>query len=52
MKNVVLWGFTFYDARDTIAALNNDLICIKKWIINEDESRDSFFKNYDIEFAS
>ena len=52
MKNVVLWGFTFCDARDTIAALNNDLICIKKWIINEDESRDSFFKNYDIEFAS
>lgn len=52
MKNVVLWGFTFQDVRDIMEHLNNDVICIKKWIINEDESRDKFFENYPIEFAS
>ena len=52
MKNVVLWGFTFQDVRDIMEHLNNDVICIKKWIINEDESRDEFFENYPIEFAS
>lgn len=52
MKNIVLWGFTFQDVRDIMEHLNNDVICIKKWIINEDESRDKFFENYPIEFAS
>ena len=52
MKNVVLWGFTFQDVRDIMEHLNNDVIYIKKWIINEDESRDNFFDNYAIEFAS
>lgn len=52
MKNVVLWGFAFRDARNVLGSLNKDLINIKKWIVNEDESRESFFEDYDIEFAS
>lgn len=52
MKNVVLWGFAFRDARNVLGSLNKDLINIKKWIVNEDESRESFFEGYDIEFAS
>ncbi len=52
MENVVLWGFAFRDARNVLGSLNKDLINIKKWIVNEDESRESFFEDYDIEFAS
>ena len=52
MKNLVLWGFAFRDARNVLDSLNKDLINIKKWIVNEDESRESFFEDYDIEFAS
>ena len=52
MKTVVLWGFAFRDARNVLGSLNKDLINIKKWIVNEDESRESFFEDYDIEFAS
>ena len=52
MKNLVLWGFAFRDARNVLGSLNKDLINIKKWIVNEDESRESFFEDYDIEFAS
>lgn len=52
MKTVVLWGFAFRDARNVLDSLNKDLINIKKWIVNEDESRESFFEDYDIEFAS
>ena len=52
MRNVILWGFTFRDVRNVMGSLHNSLINIKKWIINEDESRDSFFSDYDIEFAS
>ena len=52
MKTVVLWGFAFRDARNVLGSLNKDLISIKKWIVNEDESRESFFEGYDIEFAS
>lgn len=52
MKNVILWGFTFRDAREALAALNNSAINIKKWIISEDLSRDEFYSNYEIEFTS
>lgn len=52
MKNVVLWGFDFIDTRIVLGALNGDLINITKWIVNEDKSRDSFFDNYEVEFAS
>ena len=52
MKNVILWGFTFRDARESLGALNNSVINIKKWIISEDLSRDEFYSNYEIEFTS
>ncbi len=52
MKNVILWGFTFRDARESLAALNNSVINIKKWIISEDLSKDEFYSNYEIEFTS
>ena len=52
MKNVILWGITFRDARESLGALNNSVINIKKWIISEDLSRDEFYSNYEIEFTS
>lgn len=45
-------GFTFRDARESLGALNNSVINIKKWIISEDLSRDEFYSNYEIEFTS
>lgn len=45
-------GVTFRDARESLGALNNSVINIKKWIISEDLSRDEFYSNYEIEFTS
>lgn len=53
MKNVVLWGFAHGDVRNILGKMHSDgIICIKRWIVEEGDMSQIFFKNFYIENAS